>query len=229
MKKFTKGLALFEVFFLICILTIMLSMLIPAVQKAILVCDGGPRSEIKNLLRIVDQSLAMYNSDLGVYPPDYRLSTKGKTPKTADDCSPVNRAATRSEFNQVVSKYYDDNLVRHLDGDTSNDNNILGYDDVSARPLDNYLDIKEEDLVYNKNHMPILVTRYHVSLDHSLQDSTVKYNELDSERRTQKFNIDKVDIDPRKAIIKFDSFQTYCEGADIAEKYPAKFVTNFTE
>lgn len=228
MRKFTKGLTLFETLFLVCIFGIMLSILIPAVQKAIL-GGHGPEYEIKRLLSTLDQSLAMYNSDLGVYPPDCRRSNSGQAPQTVDDCSPVNRASTRGEFNHTVSKYYDDNLVRHLDGDTSNDNNIPGYDDVSARPLDNYLDVQEADLVYNKNRMPILATRFHISLDDPLQDSTVKYNELDSERRTEKFNRDKVDIDPRKAIIKFDSFQTYCEGADIAEKYPAEFVTNFTE
>lgn len=184
------------------------------------VCMTSYRSEIRAVMSTIEMSLAMYEADLGALPPDHK--SVNHTPRTADECTPNNRAPKRGIFDNSLSKYYDDNLVRHLDGDTSNDKDIPGYDDVSARPLDNYLDINEEDLrnkagnPVNEGEVPIITTRF---------GSTIKYNELASERRTQKFQVDNPD--PRMSIVKFDSFQIYCEYDDLEKYYPRYFKTNF--
>ena len=185
-------------------------------------CMSSPRAEIKALLSTIYQAIAMYESDLGVLPPDHK--SVAHTPNIADECTPNNPAPKIGIFDNSPSKYYDDNLVRHLDGDTSNDKDIPGYDDVSTRPLDNYLDLKEEDLrnkdggPVNDGEVPIITTRF---------GTTVKYNELASERRTKKFKADDPDL--RNSIIKFDSFQTYCEADDVEKRYPGYFITNFSD
>ncbi|WP_372369386.1 hypothetical protein [Candidatus Uabimicrobium sp. HlEnr_7] len=223
-NKNTIAITKIELLFVVTILSTFLSIVIPAIQKTIYICRI-PSS--KYMISTIDQSLAMYNSDLGAFPPDRRTNVKRK-PQNANECSPTNRASTRGEFDNSVSEYYDDNLIRHLDGDTSNDMSIDGYNDVSVRSLDNYLDISisQENVVYNASKMPILTTKHHISLDDPLKDSTIKYNELDSERRTEKFQRDNPD--PRQMIIRFDTYQIYCEDKNIDEKTPGDFMTNFT-
>ncbi|WP_372370161.1 type II secretion system protein [Candidatus Uabimicrobium sp. HlEnr_7] len=217
MKK-NSGFTLIELLVVVAIIGVLASILIPAIQKAVL---SAHRAEIKALLSTVDQSLAMYNSDLGAFPPDGNTSGGG-----VNDCTPTNRAAERGEFNEEVSDYADNNLVRHLDGDTSNDGDVDGLGQVSARPLDNYLDVNEESLTnaagdpVGDGDAPILTTRF---------GTTVKYNEMDSERRTQKFQRDQVNEDPREAVIRFDTYQMFCEAEDIEIVDPSRIITNFTE
>ncbi|WP_372365657.1 hypothetical protein [Candidatus Uabimicrobium sp. HlEnr_7] len=100
------------------------------------------RTDIKQLIVDIERSLVMYRADLGMFPPD-RPSNVDHKPVSAGECTPSNAAPIEGIFDNTVSEYHDDNLLRHLDGDTSNDTRVRDYEYVSIRPLDNYLHINE--------------------------------------------------------------------------------------
>lgn len=223
MKK-QSGFTLIELLVVVAIIGLLAAMLLPAISKAML---AAHRAEIKSTISVVDQALSMYHGDLNVYPPDRDDEGTGNS---VNDCTPTNRALNAGDFNNQESDYNDKNLLRHLDGDVDNDN-IPGFSIVSARPLDIYLDLNQNNIEENNNGVPIIVTRFNISVDDDQANSTIKYNEFESERRNGKK--DKTDPDPEIAVVKFKSFQLFCEAEQIDENAldvnKSKFITNYKD
>lgn len=214
-KSKKQGISKIEIIFVLFMLVMLLAMILPIVNKKILSTDRN--REFRSIVFLVDQALAMYHDDLNVYIPD-RPKSASTSPKSANECTPTNRASKLGEYNKTISNYHATNLVRYLDGKIENDKNIPGFDDVSSRPLDCYLDLEQRNIQKDENGIAIIITS---------SGSSIKYNEFESERRTQAFQ--KTNSDPRKSVVRFNSFQLYCEGEDSKKEHPENWITNFRD
>ncbi len=185
MPQKKQGFTLIELLVVIAIIGILAAVLLPALGR---VQEKTIRVEVKTTITNLESSLKMYEADEGDFPP----------------------SENEGNSDGGTNPHFDGALVRFLDGNNSNDDNVNG------KP-NQYFEFPPDDVFDGKDAKhPIFASRF---------ETPFFYKNMQALGR---FNPDKDnDPDPRVAIVKFKTFQVYNQLGDVVKEEPETWITNY--